>query len=173
MREPPFDEKPHGADRRHGTIIFKQNEKIGDFRGKEMRNPKETIGKMIDKANTSFIAYVDDEGYPITKAMLKPRERNGIKEFWFSTNTSSRKVKFFRENPKASVYFIDKRFFRGVSLLGTVEILETSEAKEQIWRKGDTMYYKEGVTDPDYCVLKFTAVKGRYYSNFKSEDFEI
>ena len=35
------------------------------------------------------------------------------------------------------------------------------------------MYYKIGVIGPDYCVLKFTAVRGRYYSNFKSEDFEI
>lgn len=138
-----------------------------------MRNPSETIGKMIDKAGISFISYVDEEGFPITKAMLKPRERNGIKELWFSTNTSSNKVRYFRENSKASVYFMDRRFFRGVSLIGTVEILETSEAKERIWQKGDEMYYKEGVTDPDYCVLKFTAVKGRYYSNFKSEDFEI
>ena len=138
-----------------------------------MRNLEETIGKMIDKASTSFIAYVDSEGYPITKAMLKPREREGIKTIWFSTNTSSNKVKCFMENNKASVYFIDKRFFRGVSLVGTVEVLETSEAKERIWRKGDTMYYQEGVTDPDYCVLKFTTDKGRYYSNFKSEDFEI
>jgi len=38
---------------------------------------------------------------------------------------------------------------------------------------GNTMYYPGGVTNPDYCVLKFTAVKGRYYSNFKSEDFEV
>ncbi len=39
---------------------------------------------------------------------------------------------------------------------------------------GDTMYYKEGVTDPtDYCVLKFTAFSGRYYSGFKSEDFSV
>ena len=90
-----------------------------------------------------------------------------------STNTSSNKVKYYRENNKASVYFIDKRFFRGVSLIGTMEVLETAEAKERIWQDGDTMYYKEGVTDPDYCVLKFTAVKGRYYSNFKSEDFEV
>lgn len=105
--------------------------------------------------------------------MLKPRERQGIKVFWFSTNTSSNKVKFFRGNPKASIYFMDRRFFRGVSLIGTVEVLETSEAKERIWQKGDTMYYKGGVTDPDYCVLKFTAIKGRYYSNFHSEDFEI
>ena len=138
-----------------------------------MRNPEQTIGKMIDKANTSFIAYVDDEGFPITKAMLKPRERNGIKEIYFSTNTSSNKVKYFRENNMASVYFMDRRFFRGISLVGTVEVIETPEIKERSWQNGDKMYYKEGVTDPDYCVLKFTAFKGRYYSNFKSEDFEI
>ena len=138
-----------------------------------MRNPEETIGKMIDKSGTSFIGYIDNEGYPITKAMLKPRKRNGIKEIWFSTNTSSNKVKCFRNNNKASVYFVDKRFFRGVSLIGNIEILETPEAKESIWQEGDEIYYKKGITDPDYCVLKFTAIKGRYYRNFKSEDFEI
>lgn len=138
-----------------------------------IKNPEETIGKMIDKASISLIAYIDDNGYPITKAMLRPRERDGIKTIWFSTNTSSNKIKHFRANNKASVYFVDKRFFRGVSLMGTMEVLETAEAKERIWRNGDTLYYKKGVTDPDYCVLKFTAVKGRYYSNFKSEDFEL
>ncbi len=138
-----------------------------------MKNLQETIGKMIDKAKTSFISYVDAAGYPITKAMLAPRERKGIKTIWFSTNTSSNKVQCFRANSKASVYFLDRRFFRGVSLVGTVEVLETAEAKERLWRIGDTMYYKKGVTDPDYCVLKFTAERGRYYSNFKSEDFEI
>lgn len=96
-----------------------------------MRNPEETLGKLIDNASTSFIAYVDDNGYPITKAMLKPRERNGIKTIWFSTNTSSNKVKCFKANSKASVYFIDKRFFRGVSLTGTMEVLETAEAKSE------------------------------------------
>ncbi len=138
-----------------------------------MRDPEQTIGKLADNSKTAFISYVDKEGFPVTKAMLKPRERQGIKEFWFSTNTSSNKVKFFRENPKASIYFMDRRFFRGVSLIGTVEVLETSEAKERIWQKGDTLYYRGGVTDPDYCVLKFPAIKGRYYSNFHSEDFEI
>lgn len=138
-----------------------------------MRDPLQTIGKLIDKANMAIISYVDDQGFPISKAMLAPREREGIKVFWFTTNTSSNKVKFFKENSKASVYFVDKRFFRGVSLVGTVEVLETAEAKERIWREGDTMYYPEGVTDPDYCVLRFTAEKGRYYSNFNSEDFKI
>jgi len=138
-----------------------------------MRDAEKTIGNMINKMKLTIISYIDVDGFPVSKAMLAPRERDGIKTFWFSTNTSSNKVKCFRENPKASIYFVDKRFFRGVSLSGTVEVLESAEAKERIWRKGDIMYYHGGVTDPDYCVLKFTAVKGRYYSNFKSEDFTI
>ncbi len=138
-----------------------------------MKNPEETIGKIIDKSATGFISYVDEDGFPVTKAMLKPRKRTGIKEIWFSTNTSSNKVKYLKQNNKASIYFMDKRYFRGVSLLGTVEVLETAEAKEMIWQAGDELFYPKGVTDPDYCVLKFTAHKGRYYSSFKSEDFEI
>ena len=138
-----------------------------------MRNPQQTIENLIEKASLTQICYMDDEGFPITKAMLKPREREGIKEFWFSTNTSSNKVKCFKNNPKASIYFVDKRFFRGVSLIGNIEVLENQEVKERIWKEGDDMYYPLGITDPDYCVLKFTARRGRYYSNFKSEDFDI
>ena len=138
-----------------------------------MRDAEKTIGNMVDKAGNCFISYVDGEGFPVTKAMLKPRQREGIRTFWFSTNTSSNKVKCFRDNPKASIYFMDRRYFRGASLSGTVEVLEDPEVKERLWLEGDTLFYKEGVTDPDYCVLKFTAEKGRYYSNMKSEDFEI
>ena len=145
-----------------------------------MRDAEKTIGNMADKAGNCFISYVDGEGFPVTKAMLKPRQREGIRTFWFSTNTSSNKVKTssnkvkcFRDNPKASIYFMDRRYFRGASLSGTVEVLEDPEVKERLWLEGDTLFYKEGVTDPDYCVLKFTAEKGRYYSNMKSEDFEI
>ncbi len=137
-----------------------------------MRNPEQTIGNLIDKQKTAFIASVDEDGYPNMKAMLAPRKRNGIREIWFSTNTSSMRVSQYRENPKASVYFCDRRFFRGVMLTGTMEVLEDPGIKEELWERGDTMYYPKGVTDPDYCILKFTSDKGRFYSNFNSEDFE-
>ena len=138
-----------------------------------MRDPAKTVGGMADKAKTVYLSYIDSRGFPTTRAMLAPREREGIRVFWFSTNTSSQKVAAFRRNPKGSIYFVDRLFFRGVSLSGTVEVLEDPESKERLWRRGDTMYYSRGVTDPDYCVLKFTADRGRYYRNFKSEDFSI
>lgn len=138
-----------------------------------MRDPEKTIGNLIDKQGVSFIASISEDGFPNMKAMLPPRKREGIREFYFTTNTSSLRVAQYRENPNASIYFYDKRFFRGVMLIGRMEVLEDQASKEMIWREGDTRYYPAGVTDPDYCVLKFTAISGRYYANFHSESFEV
>jgi general stress protein 26 len=138
-----------------------------------MRDPESTIGKLIDTQKISFIASVDEGGYPNMKAMLAPRKREGIKTFYFTTNTSSMRVRQYNDDPKASVYFFDGRSFRGVMLKGTMEVLTDDVFKEMIWKDGDTMYYKGGVTDPDYCVLRFTATSGRYYSNFSSQDFSV
>lgn len=139
-----------------------------------MRDATKTIGNLIDKQSTSFIGSIDENGFPNMKAMLMPRKREGIKVFYFSTNTSSLRVKQYINDNKACIYFYDKKFmYHGIMLVGIMEVLNDSVSKEMIWQKGDTMYYKEGVNDPDYCVLKFTATKGRYYHAFKSEDFEV
>ena len=137
-----------------------------------MRDAAKTIGTIIDNAKTAYISSIDPDGFPNTKAMLAVRKREGITTLWFTTNTSSMRVAHYRANPKACAYFCDTRFFRGVQLLGTMDVCEDAEAKQMIWRDGDQQYYPLGVTDPDYCVLKFTATKGRYYSNFKSENVE-
>ena len=83
-----------------------------------MRNPIEAIGNLIDKQSVCFISSVDEEGFPNTKAMLQPVKREGIKTIYWHTNSPSQKVKQLRDNPKACVYFCDKRFFRGVMLRG-------------------------------------------------------
>lgn len=138
-----------------------------------LRDAEKTIGNIIDKQKLAYLSSVDGDGFPITKAMLAPRIREGLKTFYFSTNTSSLKVENFRSNPKACIYFCDRRFYRGIMLKGNVEVLVDAESKEMLWQSGDTMYYSKGVTDPDYCVLRFTATEGRYYANFKSETFRI
>lgn len=138
-----------------------------------IKDPEKTIGNIIDKQSTAFIGSVDFDGFPTMKAMLAPRKREGIKTFYFTTNTSSMRVEQYKKQPKACIYFYDKRFFNGVMLQGYMEVLEDAASKEMIWKEGDTMYYPLGVTDPDYCVLKFTAKSGRFYRNFHSDDFLI
>ena len=138
-----------------------------------MKDAVRTIGNLIDRTTVSIIGSVDEAGFPNTKAMLPPRLRKGIKHLYFTTNTSSMRVRQYLADPRACVYFFDKRFYRGVMLKGTMSVLRDKKTKMMIWRSGDEMYYPGGVADPDYCVLKFTSQCGRYYSNFKSENFEI
>ena len=133
------------------------------------------LEKFIDRQKVSFVCSVDNEMFPNVKAMLKPRKRVGIKEFYFSTNTSSMRVRQYRENPNASIYFYHKGLikYEGLMLVGKMEVLTDQETKSAIWRSGDSIFYKKGVTDPDYCVLKFTASKGRYYCDLKTENVDV
>ena len=105
---------------------------------------KELIGKMADTLPVSFI-----------------------------TNTFSLRVAHYKANPKACIYFCDAEGFKGMMLRGTMEVLTDATSKEKIWRNGDEQYYPGGVTDPNYCVLKFTATDGRFYSDFYPRSFMI
>ena len=138
-----------------------------------MEDSASTIGGLIDRSGVSIVGSVDEDGFPNSKAMLPPRMREGIRHLFFTTNTSSMRVGQFARNSKACLYFFDKRYFKGAMLKGTMDVLQDAATKQMIWGDGDEMYYPGGVTDPDYCVLKFTSRTGRYYSNFHSEDFEI
>ena len=135
---------------------------------------REQLIEFIQKQKVAFIASVDEDGFPNMKAMFIPRKIEQ-KCFYFTTNTSSMRSQQFMKNPKASIYFYNKGRFRyeGVMLIGTMEVLQDEVTKKEIWRTGDTMFYKQGVTDPDYCVLKFTAIRGRHYCDLKTESFSI
>jgi general stress protein 26 len=133
------------------------------------------IEKFIHKRKVCFICSIDSSCFPNVKAMLMPRKRNGLKEFYFSTNTSSMRVEHYKSNPNACIYFYHKGLIRytGVMLIGKMEILTDQQSKKMLWKRGDTIFYKKGITDPDYCVLKFTAQSGRYYCDLKTESFEL
>ena len=133
------------------------------------------IFKFIRRQNVAFIASIDGDGFPNQKAMLPPRKIEDNRLFYFSTNTSSMRVEQYRKNPYASLYFFHKGFIRykGVMLKGTMEVIEDADVKKSLWKTGDKIFYKQGVSDPDYCVLKFTAYEGRYYCDLKTENFSL
>lgn len=138
-----------------------------------MKTRKHIIS-FIQKQKTAFIASVDEHGFPNIKAMFAPQKIEG-NCFYFSTNTSSMRARQFLGNPKASIYFYQRGRFKyeGLMLTGTMEVLQDDKTKREIWRTGDLLYYRQGVTDPDYCVLKFTAAEGRYYCDLKTESFRM
>lgn len=135
---------------------------------------KEQIIKFVSEQKTAFIGSVDENGFPNIKAMLAPRKIEG-NCLYFTTNTSAMRTSHYLSDPKASVYFYKRGRFRyeGVMLIGTMEVLQDQESKQMLWQEGDTMFYKQGVSDPDYSVLRFTAASARHYCDLRTESIEL
>ncbi len=135
---------------------------------------KTQLFQFISKQKTAFIASVDEQGQPVIRAVSAPRVIDG-NEIYFSTNTSSKKVKQYLANNKACVYFYKrgKIKYQGVSITGEMQVCTDQATKDKVWHFGDRLFYKQGVTDPDFCVLKFIGKIAEYYCDFKIEKIDL
>jgi general stress protein 26 len=127
---------------------------------------------LVKKSKIALVGSNGDLGYPNIKAMIKA-DHEGLKRIWFSTNTSSRRIAQFQSSPKACVYFVDFAEWKGLMLVGEMEILQDHDSRKRLWHSGDEKYYPQGVNDPDYSVLRFTAKWGNYYHALSNMNFEI
>lgn len=137
-----------------------------------MPDQEKLFAELIDRQDVCFLSFIDENGFPTTRTMLNPRKRRGIKEFYLTTNTSSKKVQALLANPRSGLYFYDRQLYRGLAFTGTTEVIHDQNIKNEVWRDMDTIFYEDN-TDPDYCVLKFTAESARYYSDYASTDLEL
>ena len=128
--------------------------------------------ELADKAEIVMLGTNGDNGYPNIKAMIK-RENEGLRTIWFSTNTSSKRVPQVMKDPRTCVYFVDFDQWKGLMLVGIIEVLQDPESKKRLWEESDRRYYPEGVTDPDYTVLRFTSEWGNYYHKLSNVTFNI
>lgn len=134
---------------------------------------KAGIIEFIKRQKTSIISSVDDGGYPWTRALIQPRYIDG-NDIYFATYTSSNKVKHYCNNSKSCIYFYEKgRNFQGVMIKGTMEVLTDQKIKDKFWVPFYKRFYKKGVTDPEYCILKFTCEEAQWFSNFKIETIKM
>lgn len=125
---------------------------------------------LVEGATTVVVGSRDADGFPNAKQMFKA-DREGLRTFWFSTNTSSMRVGQFAADPRACLYFCGE--VDGLMLVGTMEICQDRASRERLWSEGSEVYYPLGVDDPDYCVLKFQADRGDYYHALKKYVFSV
>ena len=128
--------------------------------------------RLIEDSKVAMVGVNGQDGYPLIKAMFK-LEHDGLRTFYFSTNTSSKRVQLLKQDPRASLYFADTNECEGVMLVGNMEVLHDPGVKERFWWDGCEQYYPLGVNDPDYSVLRFTSSWGRYYHNLATVSFDV
>ena len=92
---------------------------------------KAQILHFISEQKTAFIASVNEQGYPVIRAMLAPRKIDG-NEIYFSTNTSSNKIKQYLSNNKACVYFYKRGKFKyqGLTITGEMQVCTDQATKD-------------------------------------------
>lgn len=127
---------------------------------------------LVERSFTGVLGTIDRNGIPQLKAMIKTAA-TGIKEIWFCSNTSSKRVNQIHENPNASLYFFDEKTFEGIMLSGKAEVSYDDNKRKEFWSEGMEIYYPLGCTDPDYALIKFVAYEGNYYHGLVNTDFII
>ncbi len=127
---------------------------------------KRDIIELVKKSRDVIVCSVDDRGFPNAKSMFQAK-CEGLKTFWFSTNVSAARTQQWLECPNACIYFLDSGNIHGLMLTGHMQVCTDEETKRAFWKPGDEKYYSLGPTDPDYCMLRFTADQGNYWGQQK------
>jgi general stress protein 26 len=123
---------------------------------------KKDIIRLVNKSRDAIACSIDENGFPNAKSMFVAK-KDGLQTFWFSSNVSSARTQQWLKRPNASIYFVDADEIHGLMLTGQMQVCMDEETKGAFWKQGDERYYSLGPTDPDYCIIRFTAVEGNYW----------
>ena len=139
--------------------------------GERIKNAVEKSLELVKRSNIAMVGTIGEDGFPNIKAMLSD-VNNGLREIWFSTNTSSIKVAHVRANPRVNAYYCHPKIFHGLMLSGDMQIVDDVKLRHSLWEEGWERYYSAGMDDPDYTVLRLEPnfAQGWYKGNhFKFE----
>lgn len=122
---------------------------------------------LMASAPAAHLATIDAGGRPAIRAMLnlrcEARYPNLVEIFaphdrdflvYFTTNTSSAKMRQIAADPEAAIYYCDADAFHGVQLQGRIEVVSERAITDRLWQAGWERYYPGGPSDPDYAILR-------------------
>lgn len=125
-----------------------------------MNTIKDQAIAMLQRCDTVVLASVNEVGYPRPVPMSKIKSE-GLSTIWMATGRSSAKTKDFLANPKAGLCFQENG--NSVALTGDVEIVTDNNTKKELWQEWFIAHFTEGPTDPEYVLVKFTALHATYW----------
>ncbi|MBK8581914.1 MAG: pyridoxamine 5'-phosphate oxidase family protein [Flavobacteriales bacterium] len=83
--------------------------------------------------------------------------------FWMLTLAGTHKMDDIQRDPRCYLYFINPGKQEFLSVMGTVEVLNDQQKKEELWSPFAKAWVPGGVEDPDLRALKVTPVDGYYW----------
>lgn len=140
---------------------------------------KEKALALADRCVIAMLGNKDSSGNPQIKAIMKAKN-NGLREFWFCSNTLAKRTSELERDGNSCLYFYEFEtnngtimVCRGLMLSGSVEISYDDDLRRSVWKDGYEIYFPQGVLDPGFAIIKFTAETGNYYEGLSNEDFKV
>jgi len=136
--------------------------------------------KLFNKANElirnfeyASFGVIDESGYPSASAIILCNPKS-ISELYFITTLDSNKYKRLQKNNKASIncYDVDNN----ITLVGEAEIITDQDLKNKYWKEWIALgvdVYKDGVSDPNYCIVKFTTKRVSLWIGDEGAEYDI
>lgn len=141
---------------------------------------------LMSVAEVAYLSTVNSDDFPETRAILNLRNAKQFPGFvdlfkecestlttYFTTNTSSFKVKSIRENPKVCVYYCKADEQQGLMLGGVIEFVTDMDIKRALWQDDWTIFFPDGVTDPDYTILRLSPIVAKGYHQLQTYNLEL
>ena len=135
---------------------------------------KKTILDFAASYQYSNLITMAEDGTPRGRMMAHlPLKDDMI--IWYATGTQSRKVVEIDKNGAASVFYYRPTDHSSVSAIGKAEIGRDDETRKKMWQDAWSAFWKEGPSDPGYCLIKVTPKKMEYldYPNHKLETLDL
>ena len=133
--------------------------------------------KMLEKASQFFktrndasFSVIDESGFPSASAIWLMGHES-VAEIYFSTPSGSNKHKRLQKNKNACICTYAE--FNNLTLVGEAEILTDLESKSKHWQEPFIHIYPGGVTDPNYCVIKFTTKRVSMHIDHEGAEFAM
>lgn len=127
------------------------------------RELEEKANVLIDKCKVAALTSINEKGYPRT-CLLSIAKADGFSDIYFVTSKRSDingKATHFENNSKASVcYFLDGN---SVTLIGDVEFITDRQMQEAVWNETDRRFFKKGIEDPKFRLLKFHTIEATFW----------
>lgn len=118
---------------------------------------------LIEKCNVATLTSITEKGYPRTCVLFIARA-NSFSDIYFITSKRSHingKATHFEINSKASVcYYMEGD---SVTLIGNVEFIEDRKLQESIWNESHKRFFKKGIDDPKFRLIKFHTIEATFW----------
>lgn len=121
---------------------------------------------IVDKNKYAFLGTMGLEKYPNIRIMSKIKNE-GLKKFYFSTRSTSLKVKQIKKNKRGCIYFYDQETYQTVMLEGIFKV----EANTLL---SIAEIYAIDEHDPfDYLTIVFETKTINFYISYETTNINI